>query len=86
MTSGPDPVRVQRGRVASAVRIARAAGFGLWAVSIALVVTALAIGLPAGMLAAATVCLVVGGCLLAPATVLGYAVRAAERDDAAAGR
>ncbi|MBW8826672.1 MAG: hypothetical protein JF603_10050 [Acidobacteria bacterium] len=42
-------------------------------------------GLPSGVLAAATACLITGAVLLAPAIVLGYAVRAAERDDRARG-
>jgi hypothetical protein len=33
------------------------------------------------MVTAITVCLVAGSILLAPAIVLGYAVKAAERDD-----
>lgn len=47
--------------------------------------TALLTGLPAALLWAAAAALVLGGTLLAPAIVVGYAVRTAERDDVARG-
>ncbi len=42
---------------------------------------AFAFGFKGPIVTAITVCLVVGSILLAPAIVLGYAVKAAERDD-----
>lgn len=50
-----------------------------------LVIVALLTGLPGQLLRGAVGCLVVGGALLGPAIVVGYAVRTAERDDVARG-
>jgi hypothetical protein len=47
----------------------------------ALFVMAFALGFTPLMVTFITICLVAGSILLAPAIVLGYAVKAAERDD-----
>jgi hypothetical protein len=47
---------------------------------------ALATDLPGGLVATVVACLIVGSAVLAPAIVLGYAARAAEREDREAGR
>jgi hypothetical protein len=47
---------------------------------------ALATDLPRGLVAAVVASVVVGSAVLAPAIVLGFAARAAEREDREAGR
>ena len=46
-----------------------------------LVVIAFITSFPSGVTTAATVCLVLGSVILAPAIVFGYAVKAADRAD-----
>ena len=76
-----DPVRAQRAKIARWTLIANRVGYLLFAVAIALFVMAFAFGFKGPIVTAITVCLVIGSILLAPAIVLGYAVKAAERDD-----
>ncbi len=76
-----DPVRAKRKRVALLAKRAKRAGFLFFLAAIVLVVVGLAGELSTGITTAATVCLIVGSLLLAPATIFGYAVNAAERDD-----
>jgi NhaP-type Na+/H+ or K+/H+ antiporter len=64
-----DPVRARRARVARWTRLANRAGYVLLAVAVVLFFVALATGF-SGTFA-----------LLAPSIVLGYAVKAAERED-----
>lgn len=80
-----DPVRQRRALVARCVAVGKRVGYALWGAAMVLVIVGLVTGLPSGVLAAATACLITGAVLLAPAIVLGYAVRAAERDDRARG-
>ena len=82
MTSSPiDPVRARRQRISSLVLIANRIGYLLYALAIALFVMAFAFGFNGVLVTLVTISLVVGSILLAPAIVLGYAVKAAERDD-----
>lgn len=64
---------------------AKRIGYLLWLAAMILVIVALTTDMASGVVQAAVVCLVGGCILLAPAIVLGYAVSAAERDDAARG-
>lgn len=82
MTSSPtDPVRARRQRISSLVLIANRIGYLLYALAIALFVMAFAFGFNSVLVTLVTISLVVGSILLAPAIVLGYAVKAAERED-----
>ncbi|MBU3689431.1 MAG: hypothetical protein B7C54_04920 [Acidimicrobiales bacterium mtb01] len=82
MTSSPnDPVRARRQRISSLVLIANRIGYLLYALAIALFVMAFAFGFNGVLVTLVTISLVVGSILLAPAIVLGYAVKAAERED-----
>jgi hypothetical protein len=80
-----DPVRVRRAQVARWAVLANRAGYLLFGVAIALFVLAFIIGFTGPLAAAIVVSLVVGSVLLAPAIVLGYAVKAAEKEDRARG-
>jgi hypothetical protein len=81
-----DPVRARRRQVARGVKLGKRVGYLLWLAATVLVIIALATDLRHAVVVAATVCLIAGAILLAPAIVLGYAVNAAERDDKARGR
>ena len=76
-----DPVRVRRAQVAHWTLIANRVGYLLFGLAIALFVFAFAVSFNGAMVTMITVCLVAGSILLAPAIVLGYAVKAAERED-----
>ena len=76
-----DPVRRQRARAERIARYASRAGYALIAVAVVVFFIALATDFTAVLAAVITVTLIAGCVLLAPAIVLGYAVRAAERED-----
>lgn len=76
-----DPVRVRRAQVARWNSLAKRAGYLCFAVAIAVFLIGLATGFDSRVAATATVGLIVGTILLAPAIVIGYAVRAADRED-----
>lgn len=80
-----DPVRATRRRVHRWVKLAKRVGYLLLLAAIVLVVVGISADFPDGVITAATICLIGGGVLLAPAIILGYAVNAAERDDRARG-
>lgn len=81
MTTGSDPVRERRRQVARWTLLANRIGYLLLAVSMAVFVMAFALGFTPAMVAVVTATLVAGCILLAPSIVLGYAVKAAERED-----
>lgn len=81
-----DPVRLRRRQVAKWTLLANRVGYLVLALAMALFVIAFAVGFSSTMAALVVVCLVVSFVLLAPSIVLGYAVKAAERDDVEAGR
>ena len=76
-----DPVRAKRKRAYVLAKRAKRVGFLFFLAAIVLVVVGLAGDLSTGITTAATACLVLGSVFLAPATIVGYAVNAAERDD-----
>ena len=76
-----DPVRARRARVARWTLLANRIGYLCLAVAVALFVIAIVLGFSPTMATLVTVFLVVSFALLAPSIVLGYAVKAAERDD-----
>lgn len=81
-----DPVRRRRQQVARWTLLANRVGYLVLALSMSLFVIAFAVGFSATMASLVVVCLVVSFALLAPSIVLGYAVKAAERDDVQHGR
>jgi len=81
-----DPVRRRRAQVAKWTLLANRVGYLLLALAMALFVIAFAIGFNATMATLIVGSLLVSFGLLAPSIVLGYAVKAAERDDAEHGR
>ncbi len=76
-----DPVRVRRAQVAKWTLLANRVGYLFVALAMALFFIAFALGFSSAMASLIIISLVVGCALLAPSIVLGYAVKAAERDD-----
>jgi len=82
-TSGAaaDPVRARRQQIAKWTLLANRVGYLCFAAAIVAFVLAFALGFTGTMSAIIITSLVLGSMLLAPAIVLGYAVKAAERED-----
>jgi hypothetical protein len=76
-----DPVIVRRRRLARWADRGQRAGYGLFGVAILLFVVGFIVGFSSDMVTAVVAALVAGSLVLAPAIVIGYAVRAADRDD-----
>lgn len=85
-TFADDPVRRRRAQVAKWTLLANRIGYLVLALAISLFVIAFVVGFSALMASLVIGCLVVSFVLLAPSIVLGYAVKAAEREDVEAGR
>ena len=76
-----DPVRERRAQIARWTLLANRIGYLFVALAIALFFIAFAFGFSPVMATLVIVSLIVGCALLAPSIILGYAVKAAERDD-----
>ncbi len=61
--------------------IAMRTGYVLFGLFLVLIIAGFVTGFPSGLAQAATICLVAGTLLLAPAMTFTYAVKAAERED-----
>jgi hypothetical protein len=81
-----DPVRAQRARWARAAALGQRAGYGAFGVAVVAFAVGIVTGLSDAVVVVVISALAVGSLVLAPAIVLGYAVRAAERDDRERGR
>ena len=77
----PDPVLARRAMAARAASLGRRAGYTLFALAIGLFIVGFAVELSPGLVRAIVSCLAVGSVLLAPSIILGYSVKAAERED-----
>jgi hypothetical protein len=76
-----DPVRARRRQVAKWTLLANRVGYLCFAVAIATFVIGIAFSFNGAVATIVIGSIIVGSVLLAPAIVLGYAVKAAERDD-----
>ena len=76
-----DPVRARRRKIAKYTLLANRIGYLFYALAIATFVIGFAISFNATVSAIVIGSLIIGSILLAPAIVLGYAVKAAERED-----
>lgn len=77
----PDPVEARRARIATWVGIAKRVGYGLLAVAMVSFLVAAATDFPPDLLSVTVVALI-GACLVLPVPiVLGYGLRAAEREE-----
>lgn len=77
----PDPVRAQRERLAKYTLLANRIGYLFFAVAMATFIIGFAVSFNGAVSAIVIGSLVAGSVLLAPAIVLGYGIKAAERDD-----
>lgn len=85
--SGPeDPVLARRERARRLASVGQAIGWGLVGLAVVAFVYGLVAGFTTAVTTVVTAALVATTFVLAPAIVLGYAVRAAEREDRARGR
>ncbi len=80
-TPADDPVRARRAQVARWTLLANRVGYLLLALAVALFFIALVVGFNATMATLVVATMVLAFVLLAPSIVLGYAVKAADRDD-----
>jgi hypothetical protein len=80
-----DPVRRRRAQVAKWTLLANRVGYLVLALAVTLFVLAFAFGFNGTMAGLIIASMLVSFALLAPSIVLGYAVKAAERDDAERG-
>ena len=76
-----DPVRARRQKIAKYTLLANRVGYLFYALAIATFVIGFAISFNGTVSAIVIGSLIIGSILLAPAIVLGYAVKAAERED-----
>jgi Flp pilus assembly protein TadB len=81
-----DAVLVRRARLARTASMGQLAGYSAFGVAVVAFVVGALFGLTTAVVVVVTAALVVGSLLLAPAIILGYAVRAAARDDREHGR
>lgn len=84
--TGEDPVLARRAKIARLVEIGQRTGYGLFALAIVAFLWGWIQGYTDTLTTLIVSALVVGSVVLAPAIVLGYAVKAADRDDREHGR
>jgi hypothetical protein len=85
-SSPVDPVRARRRRIAHYAEMAQRAGYLLFLAAVVAFIVAFIVGFGPAWVTFIVTCMAIGSILLAPAIVVGYAVKAAERDDLEHGR
>lgn len=81
MDLADDPVRIRRARIAKWTLLANRVGYLFVALSMALFVMAFVLSFNATMATLVIISFIIGCVLLAPSIIVGYAVKAAERED-----
>ena len=76
-----DPIRRRRRQVAKWTLLANRVGYLVLALAVTLFVMAFVFGFSSTMATLVIICLLISFALLAPSIILGYAVKAAERED-----
>ena len=76
-----DPVLARRARISRMADAAQRVGYSLWLVAIVVFVVGAVTEFRPAMVTVVIGCLVAGSVLLAPAIVIGYGVKAADRAD-----
>ena len=76
-----DPVVVRRARIARWVGVAKRVGYGLLLLAVVAFVVAAIAGFPSGIVTLTVVALIAACVVLPVPIVLGYGLRAAERED-----
>jgi len=82
---GPDPVRARRASAARFAALGKRVGYSLLLVAIVAFVVGAIDGFSTPYVTIVVASIAVGSVFLAPAIVIGYGVRAAEREDRAPG-
>jgi hypothetical protein len=81
MVNGDDPVAVRRAQIARWVGLAKRVGYALLLGAVVAFIVAAIAGFPSGMVTVTVVALVAACVVLPVPIVLGYGLRAAERED-----
>jgi hypothetical protein len=76
-----DPIEARRARFARAAQLGQRGGWACFGVAVVAFIVGAIIDFNGPIVAVVVAALVLGSVLLAPAIVIGYAVRAAERED-----
>lgn len=76
-----DPVLARRRRMARLASLGQRGGYALFGLAVALFVLGFATSFTEPLVVAVVVALGLGSALLAPAIIVGYAVKAADRED-----
>ena len=76
-----DPVVVRRARIARWVGLAKRVGYSLLLLAVVLFLIAAVSGFPSGLVTATAVALIAACVVLPVPIVMGYGLRAAERED-----
>lgn len=76
-----DPIRARRAQIEKWALLANRIGYLFVALAMALFFIAFAVGFSSAMATSVIVTFVIGCVLLAPSIIIGYAVKAAERED-----
>lgn len=76
-----DPVLARRARIATAVVLGKRIGYSILLAAVIAFVVGYSVGFSAWLVTAIVASLIVSSVILAPAIVLGYGVRAADRED-----
>jgi len=74
-------VLARRARISRLVALGQRLGYSLWLVAIVVFVVGAVTGFHPAMVTIVIGCLAAGSALLAPSIVIGYGVRAADRED-----
>jgi hypothetical protein len=77
----PDPVRARRVRIGRLADLGKRIGYGFLAFAIVTFALAVALSFPKPLVTLVVADLIVGSIVLAPAIILGYGVKKAERED-----
>ena len=77
----PDPVSAQRARMAKLAKAGKRLGYSLFGLAIVAFVAGAATRFTPPLVTVVVACLGVGSVFLAPAIIVGYGVRAADRAD-----
>jgi hypothetical protein len=76
-----DPVLVQRARMQRFAQTGQRFGYSLFGIAVLLFFVGFPTGFPSWLITTIIACLAVGSIVLAPAIVIGYGVKAADRED-----
>lgn len=77
----PDPVRARRHRIAMYTKLANRLGYLCWGVAVVTFTVGFIGSFNDTVSTIVITSMIVGSVLLAPAIILGYAIKAAERED-----